>query len=217
MKLQCEANNYSAESSGWQTNSRYAINVSSKSTARQLEHWELKFRKNCSGQFNFAKCRNESFLRNILGKFSPRPFLVRENAKTRPFFIPRLVEWEGNGNELYFRDVTVVWTNLRSVELLSFFCSCWLRLCFFFSLSLSLASFKKPSVCYVPRWGFAHIQRWARFPKIVKLKVQKALGFPNRVFQSCHPQPNLRSTSLSRWLLCRLGSTPSYFWSDFSW
>ena len=121
--------------------------------------------------------------------------MVRENAKTRPFFIPRLDEWEGNGNELYFRDVTVVWTNLRSVELLSFFCSCWLWLWlwlfFFWSLSLSLASLKKPSVCYVPGWGFAHIQRWARFPKIVKSKVQKALGFPNRVFQSCHPQPKL--------------------------
>ena len=62
---------------------------------------------------------------------------------------------------------------------------------FFWSLSLSLASLKKPSVCYVPGWGFAHIQRWARFPKIVKSKVQKALGFPNRVFQSCHPQPKL--------------------------
>ena len=56
--------------------------------------------------------------------------MVRGNAKTRPFFIPRLDECEGNGNEFYFRDVTVVWTNLRSVELLSFFC--------FFSLSLFL-------------------------------------------------------------------------------
>ena len=33
--------------------------------------------------------------------------MVRENAKIRPFFIPRLDECEGDGNELYFRDVTV--------------------------------------------------------------------------------------------------------------
>ena len=123
--------------------------------------------------------------------------MVRENAKTRPFFIPRLDECEGNGNELYFRDVTVVWTNLRSVELLSFFALVGLGFGFgsFFFVSLSLASLKKASVCYVPWWGFAHIQRWARFPKIVKSKVQKALGCPNRVFQSCHPQPNFRSSS----------------------
>ena len=80
-----------------------------------LEHRELKFRKNYSGHFKFAKGRNESFLHNILVKFSSRAFMVRENVIIRPFFIPRLDECEGNGNELYFRDVTVVWTNLRSV------------------------------------------------------------------------------------------------------